>query len=365
MTRPFFLPTYFSPRFHTPRILNRVKAIRLVQQGKPLEAHDVPIPQPGAHDVLIRVKAAGICHSDAHYRAGKSRVHPLPLTLGHEVAGIVEQLGRDVSGVAVGDRVCVHYLATCGTCEWCVGGDEQFCHSAQMIGKYRDGGFAEYILMPARSVFKLPEEIPFEHGAIMMCSSATSLHALCKARVQPGERIAIFGVGGLGTSAIQLARGFEPSALFAVDISHRKLELATQLGATPINAAVHDPVEEIRKLTNGHGVDVALELIGLPLTMQQAVRSLAIHGRAALVGIMDQTFDVSPYHEIINKEAEIIGVSDHLASELPSLLEFARNGALDLSHAITRTIPLDAGAINETLDRLERYHDDLRVVITP
>ena len=219
--------------------------------------------------------------------------------------------------------------------------------------------------MPTRSVFKLPGEIPFEHGAIMMCSSATSLHALCKARLATGETIAIFGIGGLGVSAIQLARGFEPGGIFAVDISHRKLELAGNLGAIPINAALSDPVEEIRKLTNSRGVDVALELIGLPLTMQQAVRSLAIHGRAALVGIMDQTFDVSPYHEIINKEAEIIGVSDHLASELPSLLEFARNGALDLSPVISRTIPLDATAVNETLDRLERYHDDLRVVITP
>ena len=342
-----------------------MKAIRLVRQGQPLEAHEVPIPEPSAGDVLIRVKAAGICHSDAHYRAGKSRVHPLPLTLGHEVAGIVELVGRDVTAFQIGDRVCVHYLATCGTCEWCAGGDEQFCGSAQMIGKYRDGGFAEYITMPSRSVFKLPEEIPFEHGAIMMCSSATSLHALCKARLKPGESVAVFGVGGLGTSAIQLARALGAGAIFAVDISRRKLELAAQCGAVPVNAATGDPVATIQKLTDGHGVDVALELIGLPLTMQQTVRSLAIHGRAALVGIMNQSFDVSPYHEIINKEAEIIGVSDHLASELPTLLEAARSGALDLSHAVTRTIPLDATAINETLDRLERFHDDLRVVITP
>ncbi len=346
-------------------MLAAMKAIRLVHQGQPLEAHDVPIPQPAAHDVLIRVKAAGICHSDAHYRAGKSRVHPLPMTLGHEVAGVVEQIGRDVTEFQPGDRVCVHYLATCGTCEWCVGGDEQFCRDAQMIGKYRDGGFAEYIVMPTRSVFKLPEEIPFEHGAIMMCSSATSLHALAKARLQPGETIAIFGVGGLGTSAIQLARGFEPAAIFAVDINRRKLELAAQFGATPINAAETDPVAEIHRLTNGHGVDVTLELIGLPLTMQQAVQSLAIHGRAALVGIMDQTFDVSPYHEIINKEAEIIGVSDHLASELPALLEYARCGQLDLSHAVSRTVPLDAAAVNEALDRLQKFHEDVRVVITP
>src|SRR5690606_24678483 len=107
---------------------------------------------------------------------------------------------------------------------------------------YRDGGYAEFLVMPARSVFKLPDEISFVHGAVMMCSSATSLHALAKARLQPGETIAIFGVGGLGTSAIQLAHGFEPAAVFAVDINRRKLELAEQLGAIPVNAGVTDPV---------------------------------------------------------------------------------------------------------------------------
>ena len=342
-----------------------MKAIRLVHQGRPLELHDVPIPQPGAHDVLIRVKAAGVCHSDAHYRAGKSRVHPLPLTLGHEVAGTIEQIGRDVKSFQPGDRVCLHYLATCGSCDWCSGGDEQFCASSQMMGKYRDGGYAEFVVMPERSVFKLPDEILFEHGAIMMCSSATSLHALNKARLQAGETVAVFGVGGLGLSAVQLARALGASAVYAVDINRRKLELATNSGATPVNSAIDDPVAKIHELTNGRGVDVALELIGLPITMQQAVRSLAIHGRAALVGIMEHSFDVAPYHEIINKEAEIIGVSDHLASEIPMLLEFARRGQLDLSHAVSRTIPLDAAIVNETLDRLEKFGNDVRVVIKP
>ena len=342
-----------------------MKAIRLVQPGRPLENQEVPIPQPGAEDVLIRVKAAGICHSDVHYRAGKSRVHPLPLTLGHEVAGIVAAVGPGVIEFKVDDRVCVHYLATCGQCHWCTTHEEQFCASGQMIGKYRDGGYAEYILMPARSVFKLPAEISFAHGAIMMCSSATSLHALRKVRLCSGETAAIFGIGGLGISALQLALALGACQIFAVDINPRKLELASRYGAIPINAAAVDPIKEIQQLTAGRGVDVALELIGLPATMQQAVRSLAIKGRAALVGIMDQSFAVSPYHEIINKEAEIIGVSDHLAAELPMLLNFARTGQLDLSHAISRTVPLEATAINETLDRLERFQDDLRVVIAP
>jgi propanol-preferring alcohol dehydrogenase len=312
---------------------------------------------------LIRVKGAGICHSDAHYRAGISPVSPLPLTLGHEVAGVVEEIGAEVSGFAKGDRVCVHYLATCGDCSFCHNGTEQFCPTAQMIGKHRDGGYAEFIVVPARSVFALPDEIPFEEGAILMCSSATSLHALDKARLRAGETVAIFGVGGLGISAVQLARHFGAAEIFAVDLNPRKLELAERFGALPVNAAAADAVEQIRELTRGRGVDVALELIGLPLTMSQAVRSLAILGRAALVGLTRETFEVAPYLDILNKEAEIIGVSDHLASEIPLLLDLARTRKLDLSHGIIRTIPLEADAVNGVLDRLAEFGNDVRVVI--
>jgi propanol-preferring alcohol dehydrogenase len=234
-----------------------------------------------------------------------------------------------------------------------------------MIGKYRDGGYAEFIVIPARSVFRLPSEIPFEQGAILMCSSATSLHALNKARLRPGESVAVFGVGGLGLSAIQLAKVFGAREVFAVDIKPGKLALAERFGAVPVNAAECDPVAQIGRLTGGRGVDVALELIGLPLTMGQAVRSLAIQGRAALAGITEKTFEVAPYMEVLNKEAEIIGVSDHLAQELPQLLEWARRGALDLSRVITRRLPLEAGAVNEALDGLERFGGEARTVIVP
>lgn len=342
-----------------------MKAVRLVQPGNPLELHDIRLPHPAPGEVFVRVRAAGICHSDAHYRAGKSRVHPLPLTLGHEVAGVIEALGDGVLNFRPGDRVCLHYLATCGHCEWCARDNEQFCPTGQMIGKYRDGGYAEFIAVPARSVFRLPDEIPFTHGAIMMCSSATSFHALSKARLKAGETVAVFGVGGLGVSAIQLAKAMGAGPVFAVDIQPGKLDLARRLGAIPINARETEPVAALREHTHGRGVNVALELIGLPLTMQQAVRSLAIQGRAALAGITEKTFDVSPYHELINREAEIIGVSDHLASEISPLLDFARTGKLNFADVVTRTVPLDAAAINDTLDRLEKFGEDVRVVIEP
>ena len=342
-----------------------MKAIRLIQPRRRLELTEIPVPEPASHEVLIRVRAAGICHSDAHYRAGRSPVHPLPLTLGHEVAGIVEKIGSEIPDFSPGDRVCVHYLATCGQCNYCLKGIEQFCPSGQMIGKHRDGGYAEFMVMPGRSVLKLPAEIPFEQGAILMCSAATSLHALRKARLCTGESVAVFGVGGLGCSAIQLARALGAGQVFAVDIKPRKLELGRKLGGIAVDAARSDPVQEIKLLTEDRGADVALELIGLPSTMQQAVRCLGVGGRAALVGLTDQTFQIAPYAELINKEAEIIGVSDHLAQELPELIQFVQQGKLDLTSVVTRKIPLQAEAVNEALDGLERVNEDVRTVLVP
>ncbi|HWD19229.1 MAG TPA: zinc-binding dehydrogenase [Verrucomicrobiae bacterium] len=342
-----------------------MRAIRLAQAGQPLQAQDIPTPEPGPDDVLIRVRAAGVCRSDAHYRAGVSPVAELPMTLGHEIAGEAAELGANVKHISTGARVCVHYMATCGHCAFCFRGLEQFCVTGRMIGKHRAGGYAEYVCVPARSVFLLPEEIPFAHGAVMMCSSATSLHALLKARLRAGETVALFGFGGLGFSAAQLARALGAGQVFAVDVQPAKLRRAAQLGATPIQPTDGDAAGQIKAATGGRGVDVALELIGLPATMDGAVRSLAIQGRAALVGLTAQTFPVAPYRDVINKEAEIIGVSDHLASEIPLLLDLARAGKLRFPPDAIRMIPLEAGAVNQALDDLEAGTDQIRAVITP
>lgn len=342
-----------------------MKAVRLVEIGQPLEMHELPIPEVGPRDVLVKVKAAGICHSDAHYRAGVSPVRPLPMTLGHEVAGCVEEVGEAVAGLQPGDRVCLHYMVTCGDCEYCNMGSEQFCTSGSMIGKYRPGGYAEYICLPSRSVFKLPEEIPFEQAAIMMCSSATSFHALQKTHLKAGETVAVFGLGGLGMSAVQLAYAVGALRVFGVDLNPDKLALAEKYGAMPIDANQADVVKEIKRLTAGKGVDVALELIGLPVTMRQAIDCAGIFGRVGLVGLNDKTIEIHPYVELLGREAEIIGVSDHLAREIPTLIEFVRSGKLDLSKVISHTIPLDVGEINNTLDLLDTYNHPGRIVIIP
>ena len=342
-----------------------MKAIRFVGVNQPLQMQEIPIPEIGARDVLVKVKAAGVCHSDAHYRAGISPVRPVPLTLGHEVAGVVERAGADVTHLKPGDRVCLHYNLSCGDCYHCTTGNDQFCEKVLMIGHYTNGGYAEFIAVPARNAIPLPDEIPFEQGATLMCASATAFHALRKSRLKGGETVAIFGAGGLGQSAIQLAKAFGAVEVFAVDLNEEKLSLAKQYDAIPINAKETDPVAEIKRLTNGKGVDVAIEMIGLSKTMKQALQVAGVLGRVVIVGLSNQPLEIQTYTELLGNEVELIGSNDHHLQELPLLLDLARRKVLDTSQIVTRLIPLDADAINNTLDALERFGSGIRTVVVP
>lgn len=344
--------------------MDTMRAIQLVEIGQPLEAHEVPIPKPGPHEILVRVQAAGICRSDVHYRSGRGSVGLLPHTPGHEVSGIVEAMGSEVEGLKPGQRVALHYLVTCGDCSMCRTGREQFCPKGQMIGKDIAGGYAEFIVVPARNAVSVPGEILTEHAAVMMCSTATVFHALKKGRLAPGESVAIMGVGGLGLSAVQLAKAFGATDVFAIDIDEGKLEIAAGYGATPIHATNVDPVEEIARRTGG-GVDLSLELIGLAETMRQSVEMLGVQGRAVLVGLAADPLVVNTYGSVLGKEAEIIGCSDHLLSELPIVMELARQGKLDLTSVVTSRIPLEADAVNRALDDLESFSGIVRTVINP
>jgi propanol-preferring alcohol dehydrogenase len=234
-----------------------------------------------------------------------------------------------------------------------------------MMGHFRDGGYAEFVAVPSRNAVRLPDEIPFEQGATLMCASATSFHALRKSRLKAGESAAVFGVGGLGVSAVQLSKAFGALDVYAVDIDEEKLALASRYGATAVNARRVDPVKEIRERTGGKGVDVSIEVIGLPQTMRQAVQCLGVMGRAVIVGIGDKPLEVDTYQELLGNETEIIGSNDHLMQELPTLVELARRGVLDTSRVVTRTVPLDADAINQTLDALERFGGGVRTVVVP
>lgn len=342
-----------------------MRAIQIIALGKPLQLREIPLPEPGPEEIRVRIEAAGICHSDAHYRAGTASVAHRPITPGHEIAGHVDKLGPGVTGLKTGARVALHYLWTCGCCDYCRSGLEQFCRSGKMLGKHVDGGYAEYIVVPARNAVPIADNVSAAAAAIMMCSSSTAFHSLRQARIAAGDTVAVFGVGGLGQSAVQLARLCGASAVFAVDTDPAKLTAAEKYGARPINAAQGAADEQLRKATQGRGVDVALEFAGLPATQEQAVRVLAVHGRAALAGITRQPFAVDSYGAVINHEAEIIGVSDHLRSELVTLMEFAHQGLLDLESVIAERLPLDAQEINQRLDALADFHGHTRSVITP
>jgi len=341
-----------------------MRAVQLIEIEKDLENREVQTPKPQSDEVLVRIKASGICHSDVHYRDGISSVDHLPITLGHEIAGVIEEIGTNVTSFQKGDRVCVNYMITCGECHFCIIGSEQFCEKGKMMGKDVNGGYAEYIAVPSRGIYKLPDSVPFEHAAVMMCSTATSFHALKKTRFQPGETIAIFGFGGLGVSAFQLAKIIGARDIYAIDIAPEKLQTAKKMGAIPINSRETNPVEKILELTNGFGVDVALELVGLPQTLDQGFRVLARFGRLGLVGITRGSFEIDSYGAIC-KEKELIGCSDHLLSELPALLDLAEQGKLDLNQVVTKKVPLEASEINIIHHQLKDFKADIRTVIVP
>jgi propanol-preferring alcohol dehydrogenase len=270
-----------------------------------------------------------------------------------------------VTGVKIGDRVCLHYNITCGECRHCLTGNDQFCEKVRMLGHYTDGGYAEYIAAPARNAIHLPDEIPFEQGATLMCASATALHALRKSRIKAGETAAIFGAGGLGQSAIQLAKAFGAIEVYAVDINEEKLSLAAKHGAIPINGKNVNPVDEIKRLTKDKGVDVAIEMIGLPQTMKQAIQCAGAMARVVIVGLSNKPLEIDTYNELLGNEIEIIGSNDHLLQELPLLVDLTRRKILDTSQVVARTVPLNADAINATLDALEKFSGGVRTVIVP
>ncbi len=340
-------------------------AVQLADVGSQLDDRDVPRPVAGPGEVVVKVAAAGVCHSDAHYRAGTSRVAFTPITLGHEVAGEIAEIGEGVSGVSPGDRVALHYLVSCGICDLCAKGLEQFCRSGRMIGKHRDGGFAEFIVVPAQNAVPVPEEVSIEAAAIMMCSAATAFHAIRRAGLAAGESAAVFGVGGLGMSAVQLARIAGASTVYAVDVDAGKLRKAEGYGAIPVDAGREDSADQLRRLTGGAGVDVSLEFSGRPQAQSQAVAALSVHGRAALAGITDTSFSVSSYGDLLNREAQVCGVSDHLRSELSTLMQFCARRLLDLDSVIAARIRLDASQINPVLDELEQFRGLTRTVILP
>ena len=342
-----------------------MRAARLHKIHTALRRDQVPIPKIGPNDLLLEVRASGICHSDINYRDGVAPVGKIPITLGHEIAGRVAGKGRQVRNFRLGERVLVHYVSSCGRCVHCRTNRENYCMSYRMIGKDVDGGFAEYSVVPATSAIPLPHSIPFEQGAILGCAVSTAYHALGRARVQPGESIVIIGVGGLGMHAVQLAKKvFRAGRIIAVDRFDWKLQRAKSFGANgTVNAASGDAPTAMKDMTDGRLADVVLDFVGSEKTHQQCLRYVGKGGRFVLVGIGAKSMTVSPYETVIGKEIEIIGVDDHLKTELSELVRLAKSGRIDLSHSVTHTVPLEE--VNDGFRILEdEGQKPIRVVVS-
>jgi len=340
-----------------------LKAARLHRIGEKLRIDAMEVPQPEPNDVIVDIRAAGICHSDINYRDGVSPVGKLPLILGHEIAGLVSKTGERVKGIGEGDRVCVHYVRSCGNCSFCRTDRENFCEQYQMIGKDIDGGFAEYIRVPASNILKLPSIIPFEQGCILGCAVSTAYHALRRGRIRAQDIVVVYGVGGLGAQAIPLAKIFNAGKVVAVDISDDKLKLAKKLGADEtVNAATQDPAQRIEEMTEGKLADLVLDFVGTAKVIEQEIRCVGKSGRMVLVGIGPEEIKVSPYKTIIGKEMELIGVNDHLKSELAQAIDMVASGRMDLSTSITHRVHLDE--VNTGLKILEEgIGNPVRVVV--
>lgn len=309
----------------------------------------------------IAIRACGICHSDAHYRAGTGTGR-LPRTLGHEIAGVVTEAGAGAGELAPGDRVAVHYLLSCGTCDRCLGPGEQFCSTGRMIGKDADGGYAESIVVPARNAVRVPDAVPFEVAAVMMCSTATAYHALRLAEIAPGQSVLIVGFGGLGYSALQLCRALGTAKVTVVDVVPAKLALARSLGCRAVDGGAADLQEQLHA-AGEH--DIALDFAGRAEVTAMSLRALVPGGRLIFVALSESPIPFNPYRDLLAAERRIIGSSDHLRSELVELMQLAAAGRIHLGPVISRRIPLSAARVNEVLDELDAGTSALRNVIVP
>jgi 2-desacetyl-2-hydroxyethyl bacteriochlorophyllide A dehydrogenase len=344
-----------------------MRAARFTRPGEPLRLVEVPVPRPGPQEVLVRVRATGLCGSDVHIAVdGITPVGFSPITLGHEPAGEVAEVGEGVTGWVPGDRVVVMAIQSCGRCEHCVRGASQVCRSRCIAGIQVDGGLAEFMVTPAAFLVPLPDEVGFEVGGIVGDAVATPFHALAdRAQLRAGETVAVFGVGGLGLHAVELARFMGAARVVAVDVRAGQLQRAREFGAdTVVDASSEDPVAAVFAATSGRGVDVAAEFVGLQQTISQTVDVLATGGRAVIVGIGTEPLIGPAPVMFVRKEASILGSYGSSRTAVERLLALAAGGQLDLERSITHVYPLEQA--DEALRVLHRKDGDpIRVVVRP
>jgi len=341
-----------------------MKAARMYSPGAPIRIEQVPYPEPGPGEVVVRVAACGVCGSDLHFLKDIP-LPTTPITLGHEPAGVVESVGDGVDGWAAGDRVAIHAGTGCGSCPACALGHPMSCPSLILPGLHIDGAFAEALRIPVGSLVRVPDRVSLAAAAVATDCVATPYHALkCRVRMRGGERVAVIGVGGLGGQTIRLASVLGASQLVAVDTSKVALERAEQCGATDTVLAVpgQDASPRIRELTGG-GADLVLECFGSPDTVAYAANALDRGGTLVLIGVcMEPPRIELPVAVLAVAEISVLGSFASHVADLEQVLRMEAEREIDICSSITHRLPLDEVA--EALEMLRsKRGDPERIVI--
>ncbi len=350
-------------------MVHKVKGVVAKSKGDPVAIEMIEVPNPGPGEVLIDVKACGVCHTDLHYREGAIN-DDFPFLLGHEAAGIVEEVGEGVSDLNPGDFVILNWRAVCGHCRSCRRGRPWNCfatHNAtqkmtldskELSPALGIGAFAEKTLVAAGQATKVNPAAKPEVAGLIGCGVMAGLGAAMNTgQVSRGDSVAVFGCGGVGDAAIEGSRLAGAHTIIAVDIDDKKLEWAKEFGATHvIDSTKVDPIEAIREITDGNGVDVAIEAIGLPVTYEQAFYSRDLAGTVVLVGVPNPEMKIElPMIEIFGRGGTLKSswYGDCLPSrDFPMLIDLYLQGRLELDRFVSETIGLDE--VEEAFHKMER-----------
>ncbi|MFI5369620.1 MAG: galactitol-1-phosphate 5-dehydrogenase [Spirochaetia bacterium] len=338
-----------------------MKALVLQEYGK-LEHRDVPEPEIGAADVLVHIKACGICGSDVHGMDGSTGRRIPPVIMGHEASGVIARIGDHVSGWKVGERVTFDSMISCGDCWHCRRGEINLCNRRRVLGvscdEYRrDGAFAEYVAVPQRILYGIPEGVDFTHAA-MAEPLSVAVHAVRLARPEIGETAVVVGAGMIGLLIVQCLRASGCGSIIALDLDAVKLKRARELGAD----MALDPsssLKEILALTEGRGADLAFEAVGVSAAIQTAAGAVRKGGRVVLVGNIAPRVDL-PLQAVVTRQIALLG-SCASQGEYPACLSLIANGRIDLGSLISARAPLADGA--QWFDRLHKQEPNLMKVI--
>ena len=358
-----------------------MKAARIVEPNKPLEVSELETPKPSGNEVIVKVKAAGVCHSDLHLWEGgydlgdgtflkvTDRGVKYPITPGHEIVGTVSEVGNDVKDVSVGDDVLVYPWIGEGECPACKAGNENLCDAPKSIGLFQDGGYAENVKVPHYKYLAKISGLDLDAATSLACSGLTAYNAVKKANANSPEYLVIIGAGGLGLIAIQLAKAITKAKIICVDMDDKKFETAKKMGADfvvntnvigSISTGTGGPVEKIISICNGKGADSVIDFVNAPQTVKTALAVLRKRGNLVLVGLFGGSINISLV-TIPLKSLTIQGAYTGNYNDMVELIDLAKKGVI--KPVISKRYSIDEA--NEALENLKARKIIGRAVINP